>query len=261
MSTGLGDQEIPPVGSADPEPGQTFDEDFLIRKHLGRGGFGDVYEAEQLALRRLVALKFVTARNTDAWTRFEAEAQALALIDHTNIARLYDARRTSGGLPYLVIELVRGIPIDEYCDRKKLSVAERIVLFRNVCKALEHCHHKGLVHGDLHPPNILIAEQGDQPLVKVIDFGLAEALGKPLGEGSRLLERPAGAPDYVSPETLMNTFGRDARSDVFSLGAVLYKLLCGLPPRDRILDSPELDKAILAPIPTASSRYSTLRAR
>ena len=241
------------------EPGTIVDGEFAIRRRLGKGGFGEVYEAEQLSLSRLVALKFVSRPSEEAWLNFKAEAQALALIDHPNIARLYDARQNSSGEPYLVMELVRGTRCDLYCDRADLPVSHRIRLLIDACDAVAACHEKGLIHGDLHPANILIAEANERQVVKVIDLGLAEALGMPLVHGPRPLARAGGVPVFMSPETMDVAVQRDARSDVFSLGAVLYKLLSGLEPRERPEQLESLERVINTPVTPAGRKYAEYR--
>lgn len=205
---------------------------------LGEGGYGIVYLAMQDGpIRRRVALKIVKPGmdSRQVIARFEAERQALALLDHPNIAHIYDAGATPQGRPYFAMEYVEGIPITAYCDREKLTIPERLRLFLQVCNAVQHAHQKGIIHRDLKPSNLLVAAGDGKPLVKVIDFGIAKALSQPLTEQTLYTEQGQfiGTPDYMSPEQAeMNGHGVDTRSDVYSLGVVLYELLTGVLPFD-----------------------------
>jgi eukaryotic-like serine/threonine-protein kinase len=211
---------------------------YVIVRVLGEGGMGLVYEAEQSEpLARRVALKVIRAGldSHEVVARFEAERQALAVMDHPNIARVFDAGITESGRPYFVMELVRGVPLLDYCDRHRLTIRERLALFVPLCLAVHHAHQKGIIHRDLKPANVLVLERDGRPIPKVIDFGVAKAVGH------ALTARPAvtlhgqlvGTPAYMSPEQA-DTSGLDVdtRSDVYSLGVMLYELLLGALPVD-----------------------------
>ncbi len=200
---------------------------------------GEVWEAEQTApVKRRVAVKIIK-RGMDTRmvvNRFEAERQALALMDHPSIAKVLDAGETGNGRPYFIMELVRGIRITRYCDHHKLTLQQRLRLFQKVCDAVQHAHQKGVIHRDLKPSNILVSEHGDEPHPTVIDFGVAKATAQPLTEGTLFtqLGQLVGTPEYMSPEQAeMSGQDIDTRSDVYSLGVVLYELLVGLLPFDR----------------------------
>jgi tetratricopeptide (TPR) repeat protein len=210
---------------------------YRLLKQIGEGGMGVVYHAQQLQpIRREVALKVIKPGmdSRQVVTRFETERQALAVMDHPNIAHVFDAGATENGRPYFVMELVDGIPITHYCDSKRLTVRERVELFIPVCQAIQHAHQKGVIHRDIKPSNILVAEQAGRPVPKVIDFGLAKALGHQLSEASMMTNAAGmivGTPDYMSPEQAeLTRQDMDTRSDVYSLGAVLYELLIGTTP-------------------------------
>jgi non-specific serine/threonine protein kinase/serine/threonine-protein kinase len=206
---------------------------YRIVRVLGEGGMGIVYEAvESGAVRRRVALKVVRAglRSAEVKARFEAERQALALMDHPGIATVYQAGETTDGEPYFAMELVKGLPIDEFCDTRKLSTEERLQLFIAVCEAVQHAHQKGVIHRDLKPSNVLVTEQDGRPQPKIIDFGIAKALGLHLTEKTYITQAgvPLGTAAYMSPEQAESSgIDVDTRSDIYSLGVILYLLLVG----------------------------------
>src|SRR5665213_1397132 len=211
---------------------------YKLLQQIGEGGFGVVYMAEQeTPVKRRVALKIIKAgMDTHAViARFEAERQALAMMDHPNIARVLDAGATDTGRPYFVMELVKGIPITDYCDQAKLDTQQRLNLFIDVCRAVQHAHQKGVIHRDLKPSNIMITLHDAKPVVKVIDFGIAKATEQKLTEKTLFTSygQMIGTPAYMSPEqAVMSGLDVDTRSDVYSLGVVLYELLTGSPPFD-----------------------------
>ena len=218
---------------------------FKLLSILGEGAFGIVYLAEQSQpVRRLVALKVIKPGmdTRQVVARFEAERQALALLNHPNVAKVYEAGTTEGGRAYFAMEHVQGVPITEYCDRHKLSVKERLGLFQQVCRGIHHAHLKGIIHRDLKPSNILVAAADEGPLVKVIDFGVAKATNQRLTEKTLYTEvgRAIGTPGYMSPEQAdLTAEDVDSRTDIYSLGVLLYELLTGELP----LDSESLRKA------------------
>ena len=211
---------------------------YKLREKVGEGGCGVVYVAEQEEpVRRRVALKIIKlGMDTRAVVaRFEAERQALAMMDHPNIARVLDAGATDTGRPYFVMELVRGIKITEYCDQNKVSTRERLELFIKVCQAVQHAHQKGIIHRDLKPSNILVTLHDGVPVPKVIDFGIAKATEGRLTEATvyTQLHQFIGTPAYMSPEQAeMSGLDIDTRSDIYSLGVLLYELLTGVTPFD-----------------------------
>ena len=214
-------------------------EGYEILRVLGEGGMGVVYLArQQVPVQRQVALKIVKPGmdSKQVVTRFESEQQALALLDHPNIAQVYDAGTTKDGHPYFSMEYVSGSPITEYCDKHRLSIEERLKLFIQVCEGVQHAHQKGIIHRDIKPSNVLVYKEGDKPLPKIIDFGVAKALTAPLTEKTFLTEQGQllGTPEYMSPEQAeMTRYDIDTRSDIYSLGVVLYELLTGALPFER----------------------------
>ena len=243
---------------------------YQIRERIGEGGMGVVFVAEQSEpVQRKVAIKVIKPGmdTKEVIARFEAERQALAFMEHPNIARVLDAG-TTNSRPYFVMELVRGIPITEYCDQVKATPRERLELFQTVCDAVQHAHQKGIIHRDIKPSNVLVTQVGAKPVVKVIDFGLAKATS-----GQRLTEKTLytgfmklmGTPAYMSPEQAgLSGLDVDTRSDIYSLGVLLYELLTGTTP----LDTTEIQKQAYdeicrqireADAPKPSTRFSTMK--
>ena len=226
-----------PARSFIEQPGTQIGRYKLLRI-LGEGGMGIVFLAEQQgSICRRVALKVIKPGmdSKRVLARFEAERQALALLDHPNIAHVYDSGTTEAGWPYFVMEHVKGLPVTEYCDRHKLTIEDRLNLFRQVCLAVHHAHQKGIIHRDIKPSNILVSLQDDQALPKIIDFGVAKAVAQPLTERTLATEdsQLLGTPEYMSPEQAdMANEDIDTRSDIYSLGVLLYVLLTGVLPFD-----------------------------
>ena len=213
--------------------------DYKLLQELGEGGMGIVYLAEQQRpIHRQVALKLIKpgldSRHVIA--RFEAERQALALMTHPNIARVFDAGTTAMGQPFFVMELVKGVPITQYCDDRRLDARERLNLLRDVCDAVQHAHQKGIIHRDLKPSNVLVAEFDNRAVPKIIDFGVAKATQQRLTDKTMFTEigSVVGTVEYMSPEQAqLNQMDVDTRSDVYSLGVLLYELLAGETPFSR----------------------------
>ena len=216
-------------------PGTEIGRYKLLQK-VGEGGMGVVYMAEQTQpVTRKVALKIIKLGMDTAQVvaRFEAERQALAMMDHPNIAKVLDAGATDTGRPYFVMELVRGVPITEYCDKNKLSTAQRLGLFIPVCHAIQHAHQKGVIHRDIKPTNVMVTLHDGNPVPKVIDFGIAKATNQKLTEKTLFTNyaQMIGTPAYMSPEQAeMSGLDVDTRTDVYSLGVLLYELLTGTTP-------------------------------
>ena len=249
--------EVKDTAAHDHESGTVIAGKYTLVEPIGEGGMGTVWRAKQTEpVKRFVAIKLIKAGmdSKQVLARFEAERQALALMDHPNIAKVLDGgvtdflsggceppvdRQTRGadtprsGMPYFVMELVKGIPITEYCDAHKLPPKARLELFVQVCQAIQHAHQKGIIHRDIKPSNVLVALYDDRPVVKVIDFGVAKATGGTLTEAT--IETGfgglVGTPQYMSPEqATFNNLDIDTRSDVYALGVLLYELLAGSPP-------------------------------
>jgi serine/threonine protein kinase/predicted Zn-dependent protease len=223
-------------------PGETPDDrigPYHLLEKLGEGGMGTVYMAEQTEpVRRRVAVKIIKPGmdSKQVVARFEAERQALALMDHPNIARVFDGGATSTGRPFFVMELVRGLAVTDYCDQAKLPVRERLALFAQVCRAVQHAHQKGVIHRDLKPSNVLVTVIDGQPVAKVIDFGIAKATGAALTDRTLVTGflQLVGTPLYMSPEQAeLSGVDVDTRADVWALGVLLYELLTGTTPFDR----------------------------
>jgi serine/threonine protein kinase/Flp pilus assembly protein TadD len=212
---------------------------YRLLEPLGEGGFGIVFRAEQQRpVRRLVALKILKPGmdTRQIIGRFEAERQALALMDHPHIARVLDGGETASGRPFFVMELVHGVPLTDYCDQQRLPPRERLELFIPVCQAVQHAHQKGIIHRDLKPSNVLVTADSGVPVAKVIDFGIAKALGQRLTEitVSTGIAQLVGTPLYMSPEQAeLRSLDIDTRSDIYSLGVLLYELLTGTTPFDK----------------------------
>src|SRR5579864_243843 len=240
-------QAIGSIHVGDDEPGATIDQQvstppgsrigpYKLIEQIGEGGMGTVYMAQQIQpVQRKVALKVIKAGmdSRQVIARFEAERQALATMDHVNIARVLDAGATESGLPYFVMELVHGVPITQYCDDNHLTPRERLELFIPVCQAIQHAHQKGIIHRDIKPSNVMVTLYDGRPVPKVIDFGVAKAMGQQLTELTLVtgFGNIVGTLEYMSPEQAeMSALGVDTRSDIYSLGVLLYELLTGSTP-------------------------------
>ncbi|MGA3349229.1 MAG: serine/threonine-protein kinase [Candidatus Sulfotelmatobacter sp.] len=228
----VSDPDAAPVESPAPDLGSIGS--YRLISKLGEGGMGEVWLAEQSApVKREVALKIIKAARYDksALIRFDLERQALAMMDHPAIAKVFDAGSTTEGQPYFAMEYVQGLPITQYCDEKRLSPSERLLLFTKVCEGVQHAHQKAIIHRDLKPTNILVVEVDGKPVPRIIDFGLAKAVSQEPQRGT-LVTRAGGlvgTPGYMSPEQMDPMVADvDTRSDIYSLGVVLYELLTGV---------------------------------
>lgn len=244
--------------------------DYRLMEQIGEGGFGLVYVAQQSKpVKRKVALKIIKpgTGSKEVLARFAAERQAVAMMDHPNIAQVFDAGVTDDERPYFVMELVRGEPVTDFCDRHQLSLRERLDIFQDVCAATHHAHQKGVIHRDLKPANVMVTLHDDRPVVKVIDFGVAKAMGDNLADETIYTRfySMIGTPLYMSPEqAAMSGLDVDTRSDLYSLGVLLYQLLTGTTPFERErLDSAGYDemRRIIREEepPRPSTRLTTLR--
>jgi serine/threonine protein kinase/WD40 repeat protein len=259
-------REAPPSAVSSPLPEQIGP--YRILERIGLGGMGEVYRAEQRQpIRREVALKVVKLGmdTRQVVARFEAERQALALMDHPHIAKVFGADADDMGRPYFAMEYVKGVPITEYADNNHLTVRERLELFQQVCHAIQHAHQKGVIHRDIKPSNILVSTQDGRPHAKVIDFGIAKATAQQLTDKTlfTLHDQFIGTPQYMSPEQATGSLDIDTRADVYSLGVLLYELLTGHTP----FDTEKLRKAALGEIariiredepPKPSTRLGTM---
>ena len=241
---------------------------YTIIEQIGKGGFGVVYLAGQSTpVQRHVALKILSHGRFDEGmkSQFLAEQQLLALMNHPNVAKIFDAGETEWGMPYFVMELIEGEPVTAYCDRKKIPPKERIEIFRQVCSAIQHAHQKAIIHRDIKPANILIEEIDDRPVPKIIDFGIAKTMGSPLADLKFHLRsgQVVGTPEYMPPEQARGDSDIDTRADIYSLGVLLYELLIGAPPFSRKELEDAGIEAILKkienePPPSPSDRLSSM---
>src|SRR6476660_3817388 len=244
---------------------------YKLLQQIGEGGFGVVYMAEQeKPVIRKVALKIIKPGmdTKEVIGRFESERQALALMDHPNIAKVLDAGATESGRPFFVMELVKGVPLTKFCDDNHLQAEERLELFIQVCNAIQHAHQKGIIHRDLKPSNVMVTLHDGRPVPKVIDFGVAKATSQKLTERTLFTAygQVIGTPAYMSPEQAeMSGLDIDTRSDVYSLGVLLYELLTGTTPFEpnRLRDAGFAEMQRIIPEeepPRPSTRVSTLQA-
>jgi WD40 repeat protein/serine/threonine protein kinase len=265
-----GDPLVPTEGIPQPsERSGTVIGPYKLLEQIGEGGFGVVFLAEQTQpVRRKVALKILKPGldTRQVVARFEAERQALAIMDHPNIAKVHDGGTTPAGRPYFIMELVKGVPITDFCDQNRLTPRQRLELFVDVCAAVQHAHQKGIIHRDLKPSNVLVSVHDTTPVVKVIDFGVAKALGQELTDKTLFtgFAQMIGTPLYMSPEQAgQSGLDVDTRSDIYSLGVLLYELLTGTTPFDkerfRLVGYDEMRRIIREEEPPRpSTRISTL---
>src|SRR5438067_2926201 len=221
----------PSRSASAPPPADRWVGGFRLVRLLGEGGMGSVFLAEQHEpVHRLVALKLMRSsiEGPAAAARFAAERQALARLSHPNVAAMYEAGATAEGFPFFVMELVDGVPVTEYCDEHRLTIRERLELFIDICKGVQHAHQKGLIHRDLKPSNVIVIAGEGHPTPKIIDFGIAKAFDQPLAD-LRTRGGMIGTPGYMSPEALSGD-DLDTRTDVYSLGILLYEILAGARP-------------------------------
>jgi serine/threonine protein kinase/tetratricopeptide (TPR) repeat protein len=234
-----GERQATVVGPTTSTAGKIIADRYRLLEEIGEGGMGTVWVAEQLQpVRRRVAIKLIKPGmdSRQVLSRFEAERQALAVMDHPNIAKVLDGGVTDQGSPFFVMEYVKGVPITQFCDQARVTVEGRLALFVQVCQAVQHAHQKGIVHRDLKPSNIMVCLYDGHPVPKVIDFGLAKAINQPLTDNTLYTAHGVmvGTPLYMSPEQAeFNNLDVDTRTDIYSLGVILYELLTGTTPLDR----------------------------
>lgn len=239
MAPPAGAQVDPTIDQPMTETAGTIIGPYKILEQIGEGGMGLVFVAQQQEpIKRRVALKIIKPGmdSRQVIARFEAERQALAMMDHPNIAKVHDGGTTPENRPYFVMELVKGVPITEYCDQNQVPISQRLELFVSVCQAVQHAHQKGIIHRDLKPSNVLVTSHDGTPVVKIIDFGVVKAIGQQLTEKTIYTQfsQMVGTPLYMSPEQAgQSSLDVDTRSDIYSLGVLLYELLTGTTPFDR----------------------------
>ena len=262
--------DLPSDSSIAEKPGDGIGA-FKLLQQIGEGGFGVVYMAEQLRpVKRKVALKIIKPGmdTKEVMARFDAERQAMALMDHANIAKVFDGGATDSGRPYFVMELVKGVALTEFCDTNRLTMRQRLELLSQVCRAIQHAHQKGVIHRDIKPTNVMVTLHDGKPVPKVIDFGVAKAVGHELTEQTMFTAygQMIGTPQYMSPEQAeMSGLDVDTRSDVYSLGVLLYELITGTTPLEKKTIQQSAYHELLRQIrevdaPKPSARISTLNA-